>query len=304
MTHEVFQRYAGNPILTADMWPHPVTSVFNPGATLDRDGETVLLARAENMRGCSRLYEVRSSDGFTDWQINPEPLLTPGVPAQEEYGAEDARVTWVPELGEYVVAYAAHGGQGAHVALAVTEEQSFQKLKRTCYLYPHGNKDAALFPRRIGGKWWLINRPSTGSIWISASADMQGWDEHHEIIKPRGGPFWDGTHVGLSPTPMETPWGWLIMYHGCKMTSAGPIYRNGLAMLALEDPTRIVRKTDGYVFGPRELYERIGDIPNVVFPCGWTVVGDEVRLYYGAADTCIGVATVTMADLALAMRER
>lgn len=147
----------------------------------------------------------------------------------------------------------------------------------------------------------MIHRPvgHGAHIWISASTNLKDWGEHRILITSRGGSWWDGSKVGLSAPPLETADGWLILYHGVRITAAGAIYRLGLALLDAEDPTKVLRRGDEWVFGPREIYEKYGDVTDVVFPCGWFL--DEqtgrVRMYYGAADTSICLATANIEDL-------
>jgi len=113
------------------------------------------------------------------------------------------------------------------------------------------------------------------------------------IIRARRGSWWDAGKIGISAPPIETPRGWLLVYHGVKDTASGKLYRVGLALLDRESPEVCLRRGDAWVFGPETAYERFGDVNNVVFPCGYILEGDgdTLRLYYGAADTCIALAT-------------
>jgi predicted GH43/DUF377 family glycosyl hydrolase len=126
---------------------------------------------------------------------------------------------------------------------------------------------------------------------------LKHWGDHQILLHARQGGWWDAHKIGLGPPPLRTDRGWLLLYHGVRTTAAGSLYRLGLALLDLQDPTRVLRRSSEWVFGPREPYERTGDVGGVVFPCGWIVDGDIVRLYYGAADTCIGLATASVSAL-------
>ena len=142
----------------------------------------------------------------------------------------------------------------------------------------------------------MIHRPagiSAAHMWISYSHDMQHWGGHKLMLEARLGGWWDAHKIGLSCPPIETPEGWLVIYHGVKRNAAGAIYRLGLALFELDTPEHCIRRGDDWIFGPEEHYERRGDVDNVVFPCGYTVApdGDTVRLYYGAADTSVAMAT-------------
>jgi predicted GH43/DUF377 family glycosyl hydrolase len=167
------------------------------------------------------------------------------------------------------------------------------------------DKDAAFFPRQFGGRWALIHRPvphaagAKANMWLSFSPDLHNWGDHTVLLEARDGAWWDAGKIGLSPQPIETAEGWLVIYHGVRNTPAGAIYRVGLALLDLEDPRQVLRRGDEWVVGPRETYEITGDIPNVVFPCGAVLdpASDELRLYYGAADTCVGLMTAQIGDV-------
>ena len=117
------------------------------------------------------------------------------------------------------------------------------------------------------------------------------------LLRARRGGWWDANKIGLSPPPLETPSGWLLLYHGVRTTAAGCIYRLGFALLDREDPTHVLRRSDEWVFSPKEPYERQGDVQQVVFPCGWVLAGDEIRLYYGGADTCLALAVASLTEV-------
>jgi predicted GH43/DUF377 family glycosyl hydrolase len=140
-------------------------------------------------------------------------------------------------------------------------------------------------------------------IWISFSPDLRHWGDHRVLIRARRGGWWDANKIGLSPPPLQTPEGWLILYHGVRETPAGCIYRLGLALLDREDPTKVIKRSDQWVFGPQASYEISGDVGNVVFPCGWTLNHDELRLYYGAADNCIALASARLSDVLAFLKE-
>lgn len=292
---ELFHRHRHNPILTAAQWPYPANSVFNPGATLLRDGTTLLLCRVEDRKGHSHLSVARSANGVDDWHIERQPtLLADPVRFPEEvWGIEDPRITCLPELGKYVIVYTAYSRVGPGVALALTED--FRKFERYGMIMPPEDKDAALFPRRIGGQWALIHRPVSAPgahMWMSYSPDLRHWGSHKLMLEARHGGWWDANKIGLSPPPIETPQGWLVIYHGVRQTAAGAIYRLGLALFDLHTPERCLKRSDEWIFGPEASYEQRGDVDNVVFPCGTTLApdGDTIHLYYGAADKSIALA--------------
>ena len=292
---ELFHRYQANPILTAADWPYPIHSVFNAGATLLPDGTTLLLCRVENHRGHSHLCVARSANGMDHWQIDQQPTLLPDPETPEElWGIEDPRITYIGELKKYAIAYTAYSRVGPGVDLALTED--FKHFERYGMIMPPEDKDAALFPHRIDGRWAMIHRPVSfhgAHMWMSYSPDLRHWGGHKLMLKAREGGWWDANKIGLSPPPIETEQGWLVIYHGVRQTPGGCIYRLGLALLDLKAPERCLKRGDEWIFGPQERYEKRGDVSNVVFPCGTTVApdGDTIRLYYGAADTTIALAT-------------
>lgn len=282
--------------------PYPANSVFNPGAARVGD-ETILLTRVEDLRGISQLHVARSSDGLSDWRFDPDPLLKPLVSdyPEEIWGCEDPRLTWLEERGDWAIAYTAYSRRGPLVSLALTHD--FRSVNRLGPVMPPEDKDAALFPRRFDGRWAMIHRPSPlrggAHIWISFSTDLQTWGSHTLLLEARDGAWWDAGKIGLGPPPLETPEGWLVMYHGVRLTGDGPIYRVGLALLDLEDPSEVIRRSDEWVFGPRADYEITGDVGRVVFPCGWThePSTDTLMLYYGGADSVIAVATASLTEV-------
>jgi predicted GH43/DUF377 family glycosyl hydrolase len=304
----LFHRSDANPILTANDVPYPANSIFNPGAARVGD-ETILLVRIEDLRGISQLHVARSSDGVTDWRFDPEPLIRSDVERHPEeiWGCEDPRLTWLPEREEWAIAYTAYSRRGPLVSLAMTRD--FRTVTRLGPVMPPEDKDAALFPDRIDGRWAMIHRPSPlrggAHMWISYSPDLRHWGDHSLLLEARDGAWWDAGKIGLGPPPLETPDGWLVMYHGVHVTGDGPIYRAGLALFDRADPRVLLHRLDEWVFSPITPYELTGDVAKVVFPCGWIVdeATDELRMYYGAADTSIGLATAKFSDVLARVRE-
>ena len=299
---EVFHRHKSNPILTAENWPYPINSVFNAGATLLPDGTTLLLCRVEDRRGLSHLCAARSSNGIDGWKIDPQPTLLPDPDnyPEELWGIEDPRITFVPELKKYAVVYTAYTRDGPGVALALTED--FKNFERFGVIMPPEDKDAALLPYRIDGNWAMIHRPMSPArahMWISYSPDLKNWGKHVLMMVARKGAWWDANKIGLSPPPIETPAGWLVIYHGVKQSCSGCIYRLGLALFDLKRPEICLKRGSEWVFTPVEKYEQHGDVGNVVFPGGYTIRpdGDTINIYYGAADTCIALATSSIKEM-------
>ena len=304
---ELFQRHHANPILTADDWPYPVNVVFNPAAA-QVNGTTILLVRVEDLTGISHLTVARSANGVDGWEIDAEPLLAPTAGIEsEQWGFEDPRVVFVPEHERWAITCTAYGPAGPAVFLATTED--FRSVQRHGIIRQADDKNAALLPSRIGGKWILFHRPKTessgshGEILLSRSPDLHNWSAPEQVMQPRAGAWWDSLRIGLGPPPLWTEHGWLVIYHGVKETLGGGIYRVGLALTALDEPTRVLHRLPQWILAPLAACERVGDVPNVVFPCGLIhdEASDEVRLYYGAADTSVCVATAQLGDLLAAV---
>lgn len=299
---ELFRREPANPILTANDWPYQINTVFNPGAAI-HDGETVLLCRVEDRRGLSHLTVARSPDGVHGWRVDPKPLLADDPADQTSmWGVEDCRITFVPELSTYVISYTAYGPSGPCVALATTDD--FQSVEKLGVVMPPEDKNASLLPRRVGGDFILYHRPYSAhvggaDVWLSRSQDLRTWSSPEPVMASREGAWWDAARMGLGPAPIETEHGWLGVYHGVKQMAAGPLYRAGLVLFDLENPAKVIRRSPQWILGPATDYETHGDVPNVVFPTG--MVHDEetgdLRLYYGAGDSVIAVATGNLSEV-------
>jgi predicted GH43/DUF377 family glycosyl hydrolase len=298
----LFRRSPGNPILEPARWPYLVNAVMNPAATVVGT-ETVLVCRVEDCRGISHLTAARSPNGHTNWVVADRPLLAPDEKVEaEKWGLEDPRVTRVDELDRWVMAYTAYGVGGPSLALATTSD--FESVERLGMVMAPEDKNGALLPRRVGDDWVLFHRPVStmnmrADIWLSRSHDLASWTAPEHVMSARDGGWWDSARIGVGPPPIETSEGWLMVYHGARVTVAGALYRVGLALLDLDDPSRVIARTDEWVLGPRASYELQGDVPGVVFPCGLVhdAATDELRLYYGAADTSVAMATASLTEV-------
>ncbi len=295
----IFERYQGNPILVPDRWPYPANATFNPAAVRHK-GETYLLVRVEDLCGFSHLTFARSRDGMTNWQVDEKPAIVPDADFDEEkWGIEDPRIVWLEDKKRFALTYVSFSKDGPVVSLALSKD--LKKFERHGPMLPPEDKDASLFPRLIDGNYTLIHRPiirGEAHIWISRSPDLEYWGHHRVLLPVRPG-WWDSSRVGLGPPPIETDEGWLIIYHGVRQTASGSLYRVGLALLDLEKPWITRKRCDQWVFGPRESYERVGDVPGVTFPTGAVhdPETDQLMMYYGAADSCVCLATARLSDI-------
>lgn len=294
-----FRRYAKNPILTADDIPYECNTVFNAAACRLGD-QYVLLLRVEGLDGHSHLTLAFSRDGYHfDVQDRPWVVCPKEGPfaRYECYGLEDPRITRIGDT--YYIVYTAFGPHGPRVAIGETRD--FREFRRISLATEVDNKDAVLFPEKIGGSYVMLDRPGgmggrAGSIWITYSHDLIHWGRARVVLDPRSG--WGNSKLGASTPPIRTDEGWLVIYHGVRVTGSGRLYRVGAMMLDLEDPSRVLGFSPHFIFGPEKDYERTGDVPNVVFPCGQVLEPDgTLKMYYGAADTCIGLAEAPLADV-------
>jgi predicted GH43/DUF377 family glycosyl hydrolase len=296
--HDILHRFEGNPIIALEDIPFRCNTVFN-GAVVKRGNEYIHLLRVESQQGYSVFALARSKDGL-HFTVEDKPVMEPArkgpFARYEKRGIEDPRITEIE--GVYYVMYTAYSKYGPRIALAKTED--FSHYERIAIVSEPGNKDGILFPERINGEYVRLDRPigkGVGSMWVSYSKNLVDWGKSEILMTPRQG-MWDSYRIGASVPPIRTEHGWLEIYHGVKKTAAGPIYRIGTVMLDLEKPEKVIARSNQPILSPRADYERIGDVGNVAFACG-AIVEDsgEIKVYYGAADTCICVATASFDDL-------
>jgi predicted GH43/DUF377 family glycosyl hydrolase len=288
---DLLHRWEGNPVVSLEDVPFRCNTVFN-GTPVKIGDKYLLLMRVEGLQGYSFFSLARSNDGL-QFTVDEEPWVLPATDGPfetwEENGIEDPRVTLIDD--QYYIMYTAVGGYGHRIALART--QDFESFERVALVSSPGNKDGVLFSEKIHGFYARLDRPlgyDIGSIWISYSPDLINWGRSELVMCPRAR-YWDSFRIGASAPPIRTDQGWLELYHGVRMTSSGPVYRLGTVMLDLENPAQVVGRCLEPALSPREEYERIGDVGNVVFGGGAIVEPNgETKVYYGAADTSICVA--------------
>ena len=301
---QVFQRCECNPLLEPADMPVPAMAVLNPGAT-EHNGDVALLLRVEGISGYSNIHVARSSNGLDNWSVDPEPILQFGLPGlrYEKWGCEDARIVHLEEEDAWYITYTAYSPAGSAVGLARSTD--LKTAERVGLIFSPNNKDAVFFPCRFEGRWAALHRPEAGggieNIWIAYSKDLVYWGEPHCVLQERAGPAWDATTVGAGPPPIETDRGWLLLYHGVKMYGGRRVYRVGAALLDRDRPHKVLARTSECIFKPTASYEFTGLLPNVVFPTGTLVRGDELWMYYGAADTCVCMAKAHLSDILQAL---
>jgi len=295
---DLLHRWERNPILTLYDVPFRCNTVFN-GTPARMNGSYLMILRVEGQQGYSFFALAHSGDGL-HFQVEDRPCMLPATAEPfktwEERGIEDPRLTIID--GTFYAMYTACSRHGHRIALAKTED--FHTYERIAVVSGPKNKDGVLFPEKINGLYARLDRPISkdiGNVWISYSPDPIHWGKSEFVFAPRPR-YWDSYRVGASAPPIATDRGWLEIYHGVKMGSAGPLYRIGTILLDPHDPAKVLGRCLAPILSAREEYERIGDVGNVVFACGAIVEDDgEVKVYYGAADTAICVAMTTLDEL-------
>jgi len=293
---DLLHRFEGNPVISIDDLEFQCSDMRNAGVARTPDG-VVLAVTIEHLSGIQSIH-LASEAGRGRWLVEPEPFIAPssdpGYEQHERGGIMDARITQLD--GAYYIFYLAFGIHGFRLGLARTHD--FKSVARIGMVSEPDTKGGALFPEKLGGRYARAERPGEGrSIWVSYSDDLIHWGGHERIIGPRDG-YWDYHWIGPGAPPVAIDEGWLLIYYGAKRTSAGPIYRLGAVILDREDPTRVVGRTNIPILSPRERYERVGDLTNIVYSCGALLEPDgEVNIFYGAADSCICRGTTTVRDI-------
>ncbi len=297
----MIKKYKANPIIdkyTPSQYdPNDLHVVFNPGV-FESDGWIYLVARAEFRSGISKLVAYRSRNGLTRWQSV----------SIDSFPAEDPRVV-CSENGTLYCTYTRVNGKSYQPAFrrlyVYHSECKISVGYESLMFYPH-DKDVVIFPKRINGLVWVLHRPEIGqerNIWITSGSDVYDLNRHYELICAGEKFPWKSSHVGAGCPPIETDEGWLILYHGVKATGSGPIYRMGAALLDRNEPTRLLSELPYWIMAPEKDYERIGNVPNVVFPTGCIQKGNTLRIYYGAADQSICVADLDLKKLLGELKE-
>ncbi|MBN1640079.1 MAG: glycosidase [Anaerolineae bacterium] len=279
------ERYPGNPVLL----PNPFQAweslnVFNAAVVHER-GLFHMLYRAQGRDYRSAIGYAVSVDGY-DWARLDKPVLRPGAD-DETRGVEDPRIVALDSA--FYMTYTGYSVHGTRASLA-RSTNLIQWEPLGVVLPDEDNKDHALFPARIGGRYCMFHRREP-DIWLAYSDDLLHWNDHQRVFGPR--PGWDSSKVGISGPPLRTPEGWLLVYHG---VDADMIYRQGIALLDLDDPSRVLSRPAPWILEPQEPWEHVGDVPHVVFSCATLQVGDELWIYYGGADRVIGQASCPMPE--------
>lgn len=284
-------KFENNPILTIDDVPFKANSIFNSGA-VKFNNEYLLLCRVELPVGRSSFVLARSKDG-KKFKVDNKPCLSPGDHGEfnhlTEWGIEDPRIVHIEN--KYLITYT--GYSICLPLVMLTETVDFKKFRIMGPITEPSNKDSALFPEKINGYYWKMDRPSSdphNSIWLNRSTDLIHWGGFRFLIKPILG-TWAADKIGGSTPPVKTKEGWLFLFHGVRIFGTSSIYKIGVMLVDIDKPWIVKGFSRDPILAPDKLHERVGDVQNVVFTNGWIV--DEtgnVKIYYSGADTNICLA--------------
>ena len=288
-------RYSGNPIINRNPLPE-VARIFNSAVLPYEDG-FIGVFRGEERSGVPHIYLGRSSSG-TDWEFEPERIIFTDSEGREfmpSY-AYDPRLV---KVGDTYYIMWCQDAFGPTIGIAATTDfRTFTRLENPFLPY---NRNAVLFPRKIGGNFVMLSRPcdnghtAFGDIFLSESPDMVYWGHHRHVMGPSDN-WWENLKIGGGAAPIETDSGWLIFYHGVVNTCNGYVYSIGAALLDINEPSRVLHRCSNYLLAPEEWYEERGFVPNVCFPCAALADADTGRIavYYGCADSYVGIAFTTV----------
>lgn len=289
---DVMWRYEQNPVIGRYDIPSS-NSIFNSAVVPFKEGYAGVF-RCDNKRVQMNIFVGFSKDGI-NWDIAHEPIHfecgnTEMIESDYKY---DPRVTEID--GRYWITWC-NGYNGPTIGIAYTDD--FEHFYQCENAFLPFNRNGVLFPQKFDGRYALLSRPSDnghtpfGDIYISFSPDMKYWGEHRRVmsVTPFEESAWQCTKIGAGAVPILTDEGWLLFYHGVITTCQGFRYSMGAALLDKDDPTKVLYRSMEYLLAPAAPYELQGDVPNVIFPCAALTEGDKVAVYYGAADTCVGMA--------------
>lgn len=294
-------RYDANPIIPRDLIPCS-NSIFN-SALVPYKGAFAGVFRADSVCRNMRLHKGVSKDGI-NFELEHEPIkwVCEDKEVADFVEAYDPRVCWIED--RYYITWC-NNYHGYTIGVGYTFDfEIFYQMENAFLPF---NRNGVLFPRKINGKYIMLSRPSDtghtpfGDIFCSQSPDMLHWGYHRHVMSPKAGGklTWECTKIGPGPVPIETSEGWLMIYHGVLTSCNGFNYSIGAAILDIDEPWKVKYRAKPYLLNPREIYECVGDVPNVVFPCA-NLVDEEtgrIAIYYGCADTVTSLAFCEMDEL-------
>ena len=287
------ERLSEQPILMPNTTHHwEKTAVFNCGIIYHNDlvhmiyRATDITSNGKEGKYVNNLGYAVSSDGIHFNRLE-KPILVNDVP-QELRGPEDPRIVRLNDT--FYMTYTGYGGRfDGDYRICLASSSNLISWKRHGVLLNEANKDAALFPEKINGRYLMLHRRSP-DIWLAYSDDLLHWGNHRSLMQPIADSYWQDEKIGAAGPPIKTKDGWLLIYHG---VSKDGHYSLGVALLDLQDPTKILFRQTEPILEPELEWEINGYVPNVVFSCGQATIDGKIYVYYGGADTAIGVAQLT-----------
>lgn len=293
---DVLWRSEKNPIISPKQVPN-ANSIFNSAVIPYGDGYAGIF-RVDNKEREMRLHSGKSFDGI-NWLISETPIC-----AIDSQGEENVIIGYDPRVceidGVYYIPFC-NCIDGPTVGILYT--RNFIEFFDVGNAFLPFNRNGVIFPRKINGKYAMLSRPSDnghtpfGNIYYSESPDLEYWGHHKLVMETTQG--WQSLKIGAGPVPIETTQGWLVIYHGVLLSCNGYVYSAGAAILDTDEPWKVKYRCKPYIIAPKEDYERTGDVPNVVFPCG--ALADpktgRIALYYGGADTVVCLAYTMVEEL-------
>ncbi|GMU22789.1 MAG: 1,4-beta-mannosyl-N-acetylglucosamine phosphorylase [Phycisphaerae bacterium] len=298
MKERILRKHPANPLITPQKMPQDVLYVFNPGA-IKHNGEYILMMDVTTLDDIHRLWLARSRDGV-HFDIEPKPIDWPSPdPTHPETCTYDPRITRIGD--EYIILYASDLSQN-DVRVGIVKTRDFRRFERVCIASELGNRNGTLFPEKIDNLYVRFDRPFGNELqpcymWVSYSPDLIYWGRSRPLTW-KGKPFHDGHKMGAGAVPIRTDRGWLEIYHTVSSTCNGFIYRLKAMLLDLHDPSKVLGYTRDFLLWPEHDYEMRGRVMNVVFTCNALLEDDgTVKIYYGAADTNIGLAEGRLNDI-------
>ncbi len=297
-SNDIIWRYSENPVIHRNQ-TRISNSIFNSAVVPFGDGFAGVF-RCDSRSISMDIFVGFSKDGI-DWDISDKPISFEGVDdaiTKREY-RYDPRVCFIED--RYYITWC-NGYHGPTIGLAYTFD--FKKFYQMENIFLPYNRNGVLFPKKINDKFMILSRPSDtghtpfGDIFLSESPDLIYWGKHRFVMGKVDGDLsaWQSTKIGPGPVPIELDDGWLLIYHGVINTCNGFVYRMGGAILDKEDPSKVLYRSKNYILAPYELYECVGDVPNVVFPCASLCDSKtgRIAIYYGCADTVTSLAFTTV----------
>lgn len=293
--NDIVWRYEKNPIIKRNIIPVS-NSIFNSAAVPFKEGFAGVF-RVDTKAREMELHAGFSKDGI-NWEIDNNRIqFETDIEEMKEFRyGYDPRVVLIED--KYYVTWCNAYKNQPTIGIAYTYDfKTFHQLENAFLPY---NRNGVLFPRRINGNYAMLSRPSDrghtpfGDIYYSESPDMTFWGKHRKVMGPSLS--FESTKVGAGPIPIETSEGWLLFYHGVLTSCNGFVYSFSAALLDREQPWKVIKRAKEYLISPQMLYECVGDVPNVTFPCASIVDSKtgRIAIYYGCADTCTGLCFTTV----------